>query len=97
MLAWPNELFLAWRWWRIDNEDAGGEVLVTVDGNGNLIQLEHNGAEELIVDDGARVLATVGFRPPPANVFCRPAYPGVGRTPSLTSRESGRAFLGRSL
>ncbi|WOH80422.1 hypothetical protein RX327_32260 [Bradyrhizobium sp. BEA-2-5] len=72
MLARPNELFLARRWWRIGNEDGGGEVLFTVDHHGNVIPLEHSEAEALLVDGGARSLATLGRRTPPGNVFCRP-------------------------
>lgn len=73
MLAWPNEVFLAWRWWQINNDDAGGRVLFTVDGNGNVIPLEQKEADALLVDGGARVLVTAGCRAPPGNVFCRPA------------------------
>ncbi|RXH33371.1 hypothetical protein XH84_10510 [Bradyrhizobium nanningense] len=73
MLARPNELFLARRWWRMGNEDGGGEVLFTVDHHGNIIPLDHNEAEALLVDGGARSLVTFGRRAPPGNVFCRPA------------------------
>lgn len=73
MLAWPNEVFLAWRWWQINNDDAGGQALFTVDSNGNVIPLEQNEADALLVDGGARVMVTAGRRPPPVNVFCRPA------------------------
>lgn len=73
MLAWPNEVFLAWRWWQINNDDAGGQVLLTVDGNGNVIPLEQNEADALLVNRGARVLVPAGRRAAPANVFCRPA------------------------
>lgn len=73
MLAWPNEVFLAWRWWEIGNEEGGGQVLFTVGGNGNVIPLEQNEADALLMEGGAQVLATVGRRPPPVNVFCRPA------------------------
>lgn len=71
MLAWPNEVFLACRWWRIGNEEGGGEVLFTVDVNGDLIPLGRNEADALLC--GAQILPTVGPRTPPVNVFCRPA------------------------
>ncbi|WP_234685923.1 hypothetical protein [Bradyrhizobium monzae] len=73
MLARPNEVFLAWRWWQIGNEEGGGEVLFTVDGNGDVITLERKEADALLVESGAGVLETVGGRAPPVNVFCRPA------------------------
>lgn len=73
MLAWPNEVFLGWRWWQVNNDDAGGQVLFTVDGNGDVIPLEQNEADALLADGGDQVLATVGRRAPPVHVFCRPA------------------------
>ncbi|WP_027546708.1 hypothetical protein [Bradyrhizobium sp. WSM2254] len=73
MLAWPDEVFLARRWWQIGNQEGGGEVLFTVNGDGDIILLDHNEADALLVNGGAQVLATVERRRPPANVFCRPA------------------------
>ncbi|MDF0523328.1 hypothetical protein P0R31_39795 [Bradyrhizobium yuanmingense] len=73
MLAWPTDVLSAWRCWQIGNEEAGGEVLFTVDDNGDVIPLKQNEADALLAGGGVRVLETVGHRPPPMNVFCRPA------------------------
>lgn len=73
MLARPNEVFLARRWWQMGSEEGGGEVLFIIDGNGDVIPLEHDEADALLVDDGGtRVLTTLGCRAPPVNIFCRP-------------------------
>lgn len=48
-------------------------MLFTVDGNGDVIPFEHNEVDGLLADGRGGVLETTGHRPPPMNVFCRPA------------------------
>ncbi|MFK4496029.1 hypothetical protein ABIF86_000320 [Bradyrhizobium japonicum] len=73
MLARPNDVFLAWRWWQMNNDDSGGQVLFTVDVYGNVIPLDENEADALLVEGVAPVGVMGGRRAPPVNVFCRPA------------------------
>ncbi|MCK1487757.1 hypothetical protein IVB25_35055 [Bradyrhizobium sp. 193] len=73
MLAWPTDVLLAWRCWQIGNKEGGGEVIFTIDGNGDVVPLEQSEADALLVGGELRVMDAAEYRPPPVNVFCRPA------------------------
>ncbi|MGY4281615.1 hypothetical protein ACVWXO_000835 [Bradyrhizobium sp. LM2.7] len=73
MLAKPNEVFIAQRWWQVGGSECGGEVLFTIDANGDVIPISRDEADMLLGDDGEKVVGTIGPRSAPANVFCRPS------------------------
>lgn len=72
MLAIPSQVFVARRWWRIEDDEVGGEVHFTVDDNGDVIPLENEEVDALLSGGGAAALAALGHRAAPMNVFCRP-------------------------
>lgn len=84
MLARPSEVFLARRWWQIGGDEGGGEVLFTIDNDGDVIPLECNEANTLL-GHGEAPANAVGRRVAPMNVFCRPA--------SLSGRSVSRSRL----
>lgn len=73
MVAMPGEIFMARRWWRMDDADTGGDVWFTVSELGDVCPTSEKEAMARLQPNRATPLALEGGLDTPVNIFCRPA------------------------